>query len=172
MSSDESRERLLEQIELDAAQLQRELHACARCTLFAVGRNLKLADDSCLEVAMKAAIPLSGGIAGTRKQCGALIGGVMAIGIGMVKYDARTANPEARKPVMAAAKNFYRWFEKEFGHADCYDLRETHLGRFFDQSDSEEAKKFAAAGGHELCAGFVGKASRKAAELILEARSS
>lgn len=170
MAADTGGEELLQRIETEAAQLQHELHACARCTLLAVGRNLALADEACLEVSLKAAIPLSGGIAGTRNQCGALIGGVMAIGLGMVQYDARTANPEARKPVMAAAKRFYRWFEREFGHADCYDIREIHLGRFFDMADPEETRKFEAAGGYELCAGVVGKAARKAAEFILEAR--
>ena len=170
MSCDKPRELLLEQVEMDAAQLQRKLHACARCALFAVGRDLGLADDASLEVALKTAIPLSGGIAGARKQCGGLIGGVMAIGLGLVTYDARTSNPEARKPVMAAAKRFYRWFEAEFGHSDCYDIRDIHLGRFFDLADPEEAKKFDAAGGHEFCARVVGKAARKAAEIILEAR--
>ncbi len=170
MTGNADGEALLRRVETEAAQLQRELHACARCTLYAVGRSLRLADDDCLEVALKTAIPLSGGIAGTRNQCGALIGGVMAIGLGMVQYDARTANPEARKPVMASAKKLYRWFEREFGHADCYDIREIHLGRFFDMADPEETRKFEAAGGYELCAGVVGKTARKAAEFILEAR--
>lgn len=168
MGADQSREQLLEQVEKDAAQLQRELHACARCTLYAVGRNLRLADDASLEIALKAAIPLSGGIAGARKQCGGLVGGVMAIGLGLVNYDARTANPVARKPVMAAAKTFYRWFEREFGHSDCYDIRDIHLGRFFDLADPDETKKYEEAGGYELCASVVGKAARKAAELILD----
>jgi C_GCAxxG_C_C family probable redox protein len=170
MAGDESRIQLLDRIEQDAAQMLIELHACARCALYAVGRNLRLADEACLEIALKAAIPLSGGIAGTRHQCGALIGGIMAIGIGMVHYDARTANPQSRKPVMVASRQFYRWFEKEVGQSSCYDIREVNLGRFFDAEDPEEAKKFAAAGGPELCAGIVGKAARKAAEIILESR--
>jgi C_GCAxxG_C_C family probable redox protein len=172
MSDQQSRDALLDLVEQDSAQLQKELHACARCALFGIGRNLNLADDACLEAALKAAIPLSGGIAGTRNHCGALIGGIMAIGLGMVQYDARTSNPIARKPVTAAAKSFYRWFEKEIGHARCYDIRDVNLGRFFDLDDPEEAKKFAAAGGHELCARVVGKAARKAAEIILEARDA
>ena len=161
---------LLDRVAADASQLETELHACARCTLFAVARNLDLAEDACLETALKTAIPLSGGIAGTRNQCGALVGGVMAIGLGMVKYDARTANPGQRKPVTAAAKKFYRWFEQEIGHARCYDIRETGLGRFYDTGDPDEARKFEEAGGYELCAGVVGKAARKAAEIILESR--
>ncbi len=169
---DEPKEQLLERIETEAAQMQRSLHYCARCVLLALVRNLELADDDCLELACKTGIPLSAGIAGTRNQCGALIGGVMAIGVGLVNHDARTMTPDMPSPAMAAAKRFYRWFEREFGQADCYDLREIHLGRYFDMADPEETKKFEAAGGYELCAGLVGKAARRAAEIILETRET
>lgn len=170
MAVEATHKELLDRIEADAARMQKELHACARCTLFAVGKNLNLAEETCLEVALKTAIPLSGGIAGTRNECGGLVGGVMAIGLGMVKYDARTSNPDERKPVTAAAKKFYRWFEQEIGHARCFDIRDVGLGRFYDAADPEEARKFEEAGGVEMCAEVVGKAARKAAELILESQ--
>lgn len=169
MSADESRKDLLDRIEAEAAQLQRSIHYCTRCVLLAVGRNLELADDERLELALKTAIPLSAGIAGTRNQCGALMGGVMAIGLGLVQRDARTMTPETPGAAMSTAKRFYRWLEREFGHSDCYDLREIHLGRYFDMADPEETKKCEAAGGYELCAGLVGKAARRAAEVIPEA---
>ncbi len=169
MTANETREQLLQRVETEAAQMQRDLHYCTRCVLLAVGRDLELGDDT-LELALKTAIPLSAGIAGTRNQCGALIGGVMAIGLGLVTHDARTITPDMPNPAMAAAKQFYRWFEREFGHADCYDLREIHLGRYFDMTDPEETRKFEAAGGYELCAGLVGKAARRAAEVILDAQ--
>ena len=102
--------------------------------------------------------------------CGYVTGGVMAIGLGLINYNPRTDNPEARKVVTAATKQFYRWFEAEIGHARCYDIRDSKLGRFFDASDPEENRKFIAAGGQELCAGIVGKSARKAAEMILAAR--
>ncbi len=168
MSTDATQKELLDRVQREAEGLMK-MHACARCTLLAVAKNLNLASDECLDVALKTAIPLSGGIAGTRNECGGLIGGVMAIGLGLIKYDPRTDNPEARKVVTAATKQFYRWFEAEIGHARCYDIRDSKLGRFFDASDSEENKKFIAAGGQELCAGIVGKAARKAAEMILAA---
>ena len=163
---------LLNKIEQEAAAMEKEKHVCARCTLYAVGKNLKLADETCLDAALKAAIPMSGGIAGTRNQCGALVGGIMAIGMGMVAYDPKTANPEQRKVVMGAAKEFYRWFEKEIGHVRCYDIRDAALGRSFDTSDPGETEKFVAAGGYELCSGVVGKAARKAAEVILQSRKA
>jgi len=162
---------LRDRVQREAEDLMK-MHACARCTLLAVAKNLTLASDECLDVALKTAIPLSGGIAGTRNECGGLIGGVMAIGLGLIKYDPRTDNPEARKVVTAATKQFYRWFETEVGHARCYDIRDSKLGRFFDPGDPEELKKFAAAGGPEMCAGIVGKAARKAAEMILAAQKA
>ena len=162
---------LLDKIQADGEALHREVGVCARSTLLAVSRNLDLGSDDALIGALKCAIPLSGGIAGTRNECGALVGGVMAIGMGLVDYDPHAKNPEGRKPAMSTSKKFFRWFEKEIGHASCYDIRDVNLGRFFDQVDPVENQKYIEAGGNELCAGIVGKAARKAAEMILEARN-
>ena len=168
MVAEPTNKELLDRVEQDGATCEKEMHACARCTLLAVARNLKLAEDDCIDAALRTAIPLSGGIAGTRNHCGALVGGVMAIGLAMVKGNPREAVVEERKASMATAKQFYRWFQKEIGQVSCYDIRDAGLGRCFDTSDPEEAKKFEAAGGYELCSGVVGKAARKAAEMILE----
>ena len=168
MESESTSKELLDRVEKDGATCEREMHACARCALLAIARNLKLAEDDCIDAALRTAIPLSGGIAGTRNHCGALVGGVMAIGLAMVKGNPREAVVEERKTSMATAKQFYRWFQKEIGQVSCYDIRDAGLGRCFDTSDPEEAKKFEAAGGYELCSGVVGKAARKAAEMILE----
>ena len=162
---------LLDKVEADGEALHKEVGVCARSTLMAVGRNLDLGSDAELDGALKTAIPLSGGIASTRNECGALIGGVMAIGMALVDYDPKTKNPEGRKPAMSNAKKFFRWFEKEVGHASCYDIRDANLGRFYDQADPVENQKYIEAGGNELCAGIVAKAARKAAEMILEARN-
>jgi C_GCAxxG_C_C family probable redox protein len=163
---------LLDKIQADGEALHKEVGVCARSTLLAVARNLDLGSDEAVNGALKTAIPLSGGIAGTRNECGALVGGVMAIGMGLVTYDPRTKNPEGRKIVMSTSKKFFRWFEKEIGHASCYDIRDANLGRFFDQVDPVENQKYIEAGGNELCAGIVGKAARKAAEMILEVRNA
>jgi C_GCAxxG_C_C family probable redox protein len=168
MVAESNNKELLDRVEEDGAKCEKEMHACARCALLAVARNLKLAEDDCIDAALRTAIPLSGGIAGTRNHCGALVGGVMAIGLAMVKGNPREAAVEERKASMAVSKRFYRWFEKEIGQVRCYDIRDAGLGRSFDTSDPEETKKFEAAGGYELCSGVVGKAARKAAEMILE----
>ena len=172
MVAEPTNKELLDRVEQDGTACEKEMHACARCALLAVARNLKLADDECIDAALRAAMPLSGGIAGTRNQCGALVGGIMAIGLAMVKGSPREAAVEERKASMKVAKQLYRWFEKEIGHVRCYDIRDAGLGRSFDTSDPEEMQKFVAAGGYELCGGVVGKTARRAAEMILEAQQA
>ena len=170
MVTEPANKELLDRVEQDGTACEKEMHACARCALLAVARNLKLADDECIDAALRAAMPLSGGIAGTRNQGGALVGGIMAIGLAMVKGSPREAAVEERKASMKAAKQLYRWFEKEIGHVRCYDIRDAGLGRSFDTSDPGEMQNFVAAGGYELCGGVVGKTARRAAEMILEAQ--
>jgi C_GCAxxG_C_C family probable redox protein len=172
MVAEPTNKELLERVEQEGTRFEKEMHACARCALLAVARNLKLAEDDCVDAALRAAMPLSGGIAGTRNHCGALVGGIMALGLAIVKGSPREANVEERKASMKAAKQLYRWFEKEIGYVRCYDIRDASLGRSFDTSDPGEMEKFVAAGGYELCGGMVGKTARKAAEMILEAQQA
>jgi len=168
--TDQEKQELLDRIEKEAAQYELSMHACARCSLLAIARNLKLADDGCIDAALRAAIPLSGGIAGTKNHCGALIGGIMAIGLATMKSSPRQDAVEERKAAFGAGKRLYRRFEKEIGHVRCYDIREVGLGRSFDSVDPAEAKRFEDAGGYKLCSGVVGKAARMAAEIVLESK--
>ena len=91
---------LLDKVEADGEALHKEVGVCARSTLMAVGRNLDLGSDAELDGALKTAIPLSGGIASTRNECGALIGGVMAIGMALVDYDPKTTLDETLKRII------------------------------------------------------------------------
>ena len=171
MTADE-RQELLDRIESDGNEMEQTKKACARCALYAVAKNLELADEKCIEATLKASIPFAGGIAGTRAHCGALTGGIMAIGLALVDYDATEVNPERRKFVMKKAKEFHRWVEKEIGYKMCYDIRETGMGRVYDSADPGEAQKFIDDGGYVLCGSVVGKAARKAAEIILDSREA
>lgn len=167
MCAHQDKQKLLDKIEREAAQHERELHACGRSALMALALNLNLMDENCINATLRAAIPLSGGIAGTRNHCGALLAGIMAIGLATVKSDPRKDTVEERKAAMAASKRLYRRFEKEIGHVRCFDIREVGLGRSFDTSDPGELKRFEEAGGFVFCSSVVGKAARMAAEIIL-----
>ena len=76
-----NQEQLLDQIGKAAAVCERASGGCGRCCLTTVMRYLKLADEPTVELFGKAAFPLSGGIAQEKETCGALLGGLMAIGI-------------------------------------------------------------------------------------------
>ena len=76
-----SEEELLDQIEEAAAECEREIHGCARCCLLVLMRYFELADELTIELFQKAVIPFSGGIAQEHETCGALLGGLMAIGM-------------------------------------------------------------------------------------------
>lgn len=172
MSSQLSREELLRKVEEDAARCERELHGCGRCTLSALMKHLDLGDQASADLALKAVLPLSGGIAQTRNTCGALLGGLMAIG--MVSFPGRLddATMDDIRAAMTVGRKFYRRFEKEIGHARCFDIREAALGRVYDTSDPDEYRKFAEAGGYQMCGDVCGKAARLAAEFVLDIRDS
>ena len=160
----------LDRIEQDAGACLVEMHGCARCALLAIARHLELADDDSLDTALRAGITLSGGIAVTRNHCGALLGGIMAIGIEAIKGSPREANAAEKQAASDVSKRFYRRFEREIGHALCRDIRDAALGRPFDTSDPDEVRKYVEAGGVQMCSGVVGKGARMAAEMILELR--
>lgn len=171
MPAHQDMQELLDKIDREAAQYERKFHACGRSTLMALVLNLDLTDERCIDAALRAAIPFSGGIAGTRNHCGALLGGIMAIGLASVKRDPREAAEQERKTAMARSKRLYRRFEKEIGHVRCFDIREVGIGRCFDTSDPGELRRFEEAGGFVFCSGVVGKAARMAAEVILNSEA-
>lgn len=170
MSFSQSEIETLDRIEQESGACLVEMHACARCVVLAIANNMDLAEPQCIDTALRAGITLSGGIAGTRNHCGAMLGGIMAIGIDAIKGSPRQDNPAERKAASAASKRFYRRFEREIGHALCRDIRDVALGRTFDSSDPDEARRFEEAGGVQMCSGVVGKGARMAAETILELR--
>ncbi|MBN1856192.1 MAG: C_GCAxxG_C_C family protein [Dehalococcoidia bacterium] len=160
----------LDRIEKQAGECLVEMHGCARCALLAIADNLDLGGPDTMDNALRAGMTLSGGIAGTRNHCGALIGGIMAIGVAGITDSPRVPNVEQKNAATAVSKAFYRRFEKEIGHCMCRDIRDAALGRPFDTSDPDEVRKYQEAGGVEMCRGVVGKGARMAAEMIMEMR--
>ena len=164
------KEELLDKIEQAASKCEREVHGCGRCTLAALMEYFELGDKASGDLLLKAVLPLSGGIAQTRNTCAAMLGGLMAIGMAFFHGKLEDAKIEDIMTAMALGRQYYRRFEQEVGHARCFDIRETGIGRCFDTADPEEYEKFVQAGGYELCSSIAGKAARLAAEYILQIR--
>jgi C_GCAxxG_C_C family probable redox protein len=163
-----SKKELLDKIEEEAAKCERETHGCGRCTLAALMKYFELGDEKSIDLILKAALPLSGGIAQTRNTCGAALGGLMAIGMVFFPGKLGEENMQDIQTAMRLGREYYRSLEKELGHIRCYDIREVGLGRCFDTSDPDEYQKFVKAGGYELCSRVCSKAARLAGEYIFQ----
>jgi C_GCAxxG_C_C family probable redox protein len=101
--------------------------------------------------------------------CGALVGGIMAIGLVFGRdregYKSRKRASRAYK----AAKKLHDRFMEEFGGVICKDVQKKIFGRSFDLLDREEYRIFEEMGGHtDKCTDVVGKAAMWTADIILD----
>lgn len=159
-----TKEELLDKVEKAGQDYQIEFHGCARCTLRAIQENLSLGDAWTL----KAATPLAAGIAMKGEICGALVGGIMALGMANASEDF--SDMPSHSKTMAAAYKYWRAFIKEMGSCHCRDIQVSRMGRSYDMSDVMQAEEATEKGLYREAAKVVGKAARLAAEMILEQR--
>ena len=159
-----SKEELLDKIEKVAQSYESNYHGCSRCVLLALQEHLDLGDD----LTFQASTPFAGGVAMKGETCGALLGGLLAVGLATASKNIE--DESALFGSLAASFRFYRRFEKEMGATLCRDIQKAKLGRYFNIADPNEYKEFKKAGGYVECSKVVGKASRLAAEFILELR--
>lgn len=144
---------------------ERTYHGCSQCVLAALQEALGLGSRD----SFKAATALAGGIARMGSTCGALVGGLMGIGMAFgreVLEDSATSQGYARP--MELGGEFCRRFEKEFGSTRCWDIQKSLFGRSFDLRDPQGREAFRQAGGYEKCPYVVGKAAELGATVILE----
>lgn len=122
--------------------------------------------------AFKAASALAGGIAGRGETCGALIGGIVAIG--QVFGRESLENIEQFQQAMILANDMYLKFKEAVGHTLCAEIHKILYGRSFKLYEEEGKKAFRAAGGRgpEGCPGVGSKAAKIAARIILDLKAS
>ena len=97
-----------------------------------------------------------GGIARTRGMCGAVTGGIMALGI---MYGRDNAGQNVIT-VYEKVRIFLRAFEKEYKSINCFELTG------YDLSKEDERKAFVEKGIMEKCRELTGRAAGLVAELI------
>ena len=106
----------------------REGYNCAQSVLMTMTEHWNCKN----ELIPKVANAFGGGIARCGSVCGAVTGGIMAIGI---KYGTNEPSAEKQKVAYELAAQFYRQFEKNNKTVMCREL----IG--FDLSDLEQRKK-------------------------------
>ena len=155
-----SKEESLTLIEEAAHSYEKNHHGCSRSALKALQDHLNLGDG----LIFKASTPLAAGIAMRGETCGALLAGLLAVGI--VTASENIEDEEAFNQSMIAGFRLVRRFEKEFGSITCGELQKRRLGRPFNMADPDDYQEFIKAGGYVECPQLVGKAARLIAEFI------
>ena len=155
----------LDEIVERAGEYEGTYHGCAQCTLKALQDCLGFGSAD----TFKAATAFSGGIAYMSEECGALTGGLMALGIifGREKLEPTIESEEYVKTLELAAK-LYNRFKEHFGSVKCRDIQKSLFGRSFDLKNPRDREAFVEAGGYEKCPEVVKVGARLAAEIILE----
>ena len=97
-----------------------------------------------------------GGIARTRGMCGAVTGGIMALGILYGRDNAE----QSYETVYEKVQHFLQAFEEEYRSINCFELTG------FDLSKEEERQAFVEKGMLEKCRQFTGRAASLVADLI------
>ena len=111
--------------------------------------------------------------------CGALSGGVMALGLLYGRDEETMKHPdeavrsqrweEIEGKLCILIKKLRSKFEEEYGTIICDDIEVKLFGRSFDKWNPEDRKEKDRMGGHDdKCPSVVGNGARWAAELILE----
>ena len=157
-----SREELLNQVEETAHNYEKEFHGCSRCVLKSLQDHFDLGDVA----TFKASTPLAAGVAMRGETCGALLGGLLAVG--MVTAKEEIEDEDALNNSMASGFRLARKFEKEFGTTTCVKIQTDRLGKFFNFADPKQYDAFKEAGGYVECPKVVAKAARITAEFILD----
>ena len=112
------------------------------------------------ELLLKAASIMAGG-SRSGSFCGALAGGVLALGMRCGLERQQFGNIDALIEGYQPIMEYYQKFEAEFGSRYCYDIIQCDL------SDPAQRQKWLERGGWENCSKLAGKTSGIVADILL-----
>lgn len=163
MQSDQNLEASLDALEKKAGDYEELFASCSQGTLLALQEHFNLGNAEVLKAAT--AMP---GIALRGDTCGAVIAGIMALGLAFGREKADDLAAVSR--TTAAARKLCKRFEAEFGSCNCRDVQHQIFGRSFNLTDPKEGMEFVKANAIKKCRLPAEKAARITGELILEGR--
>ena len=132
---------------------------CAQTSFVLLQEQFDLDGDTVLK-----ALTAFPGIALRCETCGAVTGGLMALGLvfGREELD----DEEGFQTALVASRTFCGRFEKELGSTMCGNIQELKFGRKFDLVDPEQLAAWEEANSVDKCAAVVALGVRIAAEII------
>jgi C_GCAxxG_C_C family probable redox protein len=147
---------------------------CSQSVLLALQEEFAIGDHE----SFKAATVLSGGVARHGETCGALLGGLMALGLVKGREDIRDtkAYAAAMVPAKEIIDGFKRRLQADFGFKEplettiCWDIQKRIYGRSFNLNDPQDYKEFLESGGHgdEGCPKVCAVAAEVTAEKLID----
>ena len=149
----------------EAKQYEMKSGGCSQCTLAGIFDALGVRNDD----VYKAATCLADGVGITGDgHCGALSGGVLAIGyvFGRTKEDFGDMMKLVKANILS--KKLHDRFVKKYGTCRCADLQNSFFGRFYNLYDPDEMKAAMEAGMLDTCSTLVGEVAKMTTEIILE----
>ena len=143
---------------------------CAQGTLAALQEEFGLEGGKEL---LKAATFFPG-LMSRKETCGALLGGLMAMGLAYGRdklFDPSWSTEKANQEMFKYRQKVWRYceaFKAEFGSTMCGVIRPLIMGRDYDTMKPEDRAQFLADGGRKKCRIPPEAAARIAAEILLE----
>lgn len=161
-----AREKLLDIIAKSAYNNDRAYEGCTRCVLAALIDHLHLSSCEGAKESLKASTGLAGGVCRMGESCGALTGGIMAIGLAI--GSEKLEDFDAYKRVMENSCKLYNRFKEKYYTTRCFEIQEKVLGRRYDFKSKEDSEAWYKDGGLDKCPMVCATAARLAAEIILD----
>jgi C_GCAxxG_C_C family probable redox protein len=155
------------------AHMYDQYSGCSQSVLLALQEGLVTGNED----SFRSATVLAGGVARRGETCGALLGGLLALGV--VHGRSRIEDTPSYVAAMAVADEicdeFQRKLKEEFGFNEplestlCSEIQTGIYGRSFNLREQEEKEAFLAAGGHsdDGCYKVCGIAAEVAAARLL-----
>jgi len=145
---------------------ERDIGNCPQCMLATMK---DLFDIGGPDSFMSATGFAGGGGLTTEGTCGALVGGIMTLGLVFGRDQEGFLAGKKGLRAYKTARKLHEKFVEEYGGPLCKDVQKKILGRSFNMWDREDYKEFEKAGGHtDKCTGVVGKTAQWTVEVMLD----
>jgi C_GCAxxG_C_C family probable redox protein len=160
-----SQKDILDDVYQRAFQYEARLGSCPQCVLAALKETLDVGDDSIF----KASQGLAGGTAlSSEGTCGALAGGMIAIGSLVGRTYQEFSEGQKKRLVFKYTRQLYDRFVREYGSSLCCGVQKKIFGRSYILLDKQQYEAFEKAGAHvDKCTSVAGNAAKWTAEIIL-----
>jgi C_GCAxxG_C_C family probable redox protein len=130
----QSKDEIIKGLETKAAKFMSLYGSCAKSTFASLNEQFELKADAIVSAVM----PFTGGIAGKGETCGAVSGGIFAIGLFFECMKQNENKPSGSS--MRFGGLFFDRFKNEFGSTRCKEVMKHQFGRYIDLSNPEDMK--------------------------------